>query len=70
MKYQKNKGDKKMEKRNFVTSMRTNGESSGVDGMVEKAASLFGGGKPCEKKAESDFAKKASAEDEKTDSLS
>lgn len=59
-----------MEKRNFVTSIRTNGESSGVDGMVEKAAGMFGGGKAREKRAESDFAKKASAEDERTDSLS
>jgi hypothetical protein len=60
-----------MEKRNFVTTLRTSGESSGLDGMVEEAAGLFGGdGGAREKKAESDFAKRASAEDEKTDSLS
>lgn len=59
-----------MEKRNFVTSLRTSEESSGLDGMVDGAAGLFDGDKSCEKKAESDFAKKASAEDERTDSLS
>ena len=65
-----------MEKRNFVTSLRTSGESSGMDSLVEGAAAMFGGtsgvksasAKPAE--TESEYARRASAEDEKTDSLS
>jgi hypothetical protein len=62
-----------MEKRNFVTSLRTSGESSGVDSLVEGAAAMFGGTsgvKSASAKAESEYAKRASIEDEKTDSLS
>ena len=59
-----------MEKRNFVTSMRTSAESPSVDEMIDRAASGFGGGtckqaSSCEKGA--DFVKKASLEDEKSD---
>ena len=55
-----------MEKRNFVTNVRTSGVSDIGDALVDAAFSTFG-----EKRAKtaSDMAKKASAEDEKTDSL-
>ena len=62
-----------MEKRNFVTPLRTSDESSGMDSLVDGAASLFGGGNvktASGAKAESEYARKASAEDAKTDSLS
>lgn len=53
-----------MEKRNFVTSVRTADSANGddVDSLVKEASSLFGG-----KKKEDPFEKKASAEDEKAD---
>lgn len=50
-----------IEKRNYVTSRRT---VETVDGMIDEAAGLFG----TEKKAENAFEKKASSEDEKSDS--
>lgn len=53
-----------MEKRNYVTSGRTVETGKSVDSMIEDAAVLFG----TEKKAENSFEKKASAEDEKSDS--
>ena len=64
-----------MEKRNFVTSLRTSGESSGVDSLVEGAAAMFGGtsgvkSASAKAESESEYAKRASIEDEKTDSLS
>lgn len=50
-----------MEKRNYVTSGRT---VETVDELIDGAAGLFG----TEKKAENAFEKRASAEDEKSDS--
>ena len=50
-----------MEKRNYVTTGRT---VETVDEMIDGAAGLFG----TEKKAATEFEKKASAEDEKSDS--
>ena len=60
-----------MEKRNFVTSLRTADGSKVGDDLVDGAASLFGSkdGQTLTKKA-SEYEKKASEEDEKSDSLS
>ena len=53
-----------MEKRNFVTSARTPMDgASDIDDIIAAGAESFG---KCAKSA-SDFEKKASAEDEKTD---
>lgn len=59
-----------MEKRNFVTSLRTTDGSKVCDDLVDKAISLFGGksDQNLTKKA-SDYEKKLSEEDEKSDSL-
>lgn len=55
-----------MEKRNFVTSVRTPMDgASDIDGILDAGAQVF-------KKArreKSEFQKKASAEDERTDTL-
>lgn len=53
-----------MEKRNFVTSCRTSEASKNDDELVDSAASLFGS----KAKNASEYEKRASAEDEKTDS--
>ena len=54
-----------MEKRNFVTSARTPMDgASDIDDILEAGSASWGGARM--KKA-SDFEKKASAEDEKTD---
>jgi hypothetical protein len=55
-----------MEKRNFVTQIRTSSVSDIGDSLVDTASTLFGGKN--QKKAD-DFTKKAAAEDEKSDSL-
>ena len=55
-----------MEKRNFVTNVRTSGVSGIGDELVDAAVNTFG---EKQEKTASDMAKKASAEDEKTDSL-
>lgn len=52
-----------MEKRNFVTSIRTGAGASDIDDIIEAGAKALGG---AEKKANA-FEKKASAEDEKSD---
>lgn len=52
-----------MEKRNFVTSVRTGAGASDIDDVLEAGAKAFG---RTQKKADS-FEKKASAEDEKSD---
>lgn len=54
-----------MEKRNFVTSIRTTDSTNDdtVDSLVKGASDLFGS----KKKDANPFEKKASAEDEKSD---
>lgn len=59
-----------MEKRNFVTSIRTSEESAGVDELVDNTVHLFGGNSQNLSKKASEYEKKASAEDEKSDSIS
>ena len=59
-----------MEKRNFVTSVRTTDGSSYDDAMLKSAADMFSGKRDATDKGVKDlddFVKKASAEDEKSD---
>ena len=59
-----------MEKRNFVTSVRTTDGSSDDDAMLKSAADMFSGKRDATDKGVKgldDFVKKASAEDEKSD---
>ena len=59
-----------MEKRNFVTSIRTSCESAGADELIDGATQLFGENSKNLIKEASEYEKKASAEDEKSDSIS
>jgi hypothetical protein len=60
-----------MEKRNFVTSMRTSAESPGIDEMVSAASACFGGDQVKKEasvdNSREDLVKKSSMEDEKSD---
>lgn len=62
-----------MEKRNFVTPIRTKDDRDFGDSLVGAVSSMFGAPLPtckCASDSKSDaFALKASKEDEKTDSL-
>lgn len=59
-----------MEKRNFVTSKRSYNDFHAIDDIVDAAAAGFGvksAQSGLKAKSATEFAKKASAEDEKTD---
>lgn len=56
-----------MEKRNFVTSVRTpKAGADDVDDILEAGAASFG--RPCALRGDGAFSKMSSAEDEKSDS--
>lgn len=55
-----------MEKRNFVTPIRTPDGVDIAEDLIKESADLFGGGT---KKTASEFEKKAMSEDEKSDSI-